>query len=108
MSRIRRVLKWMGVALVVLASTLLLANAWYVSSASRLLEEKLAQLSAANQPLSLLDLGRLAIPEDQNARAQLQQVAAEVAELGKKLLAQMQHTDDPQTSALQAALAEHQ
>jgi N-sulfoglucosamine sulfohydrolase len=34
--------------------------------------------------------------------------AAEVAELGKKLLAQMQHTDDPQTSALQAALAEHQ
>jgi hypothetical protein len=114
MSRIRRVLKWMGVALVVLASTLLLANAWYVSSASRRLEEKLARLSAANQPLSLLDLGRLAIPEDQNARAQLQQVAAEVAELRKQLSdlspnqAQPSLDDPTQRDAVTQLFSEHE
>lgn len=87
MTRIKKVLKWIGIGVGIAIAIVLILNAWFVGSTGARLEGKFAALRAAGEPLQLADLAREPIPPEKNAAVFLNRAADELASMDKELAA---------------------
>ena len=85
MKRLKKILKWTGIALGGLAAILLIANAVFVWTTDARLERQLAEISAAGDPLTLADLARKPIPPEKNAATYLRRAEAEVTAIENEI-----------------------
>jgi hypothetical protein len=78
MKCLKRTLKWTAAILGALMVIVLIANAVFVRTTDARLEQQLAAIRAAGDPLTLADLKPTPIPAEQNAATYLRQADAEV------------------------------
>ncbi|MEO2046760.1 MAG: hypothetical protein ABGX16_09335 [Pirellulales bacterium] len=84
MARLKRLLKRLAIGLAILVGILLLANAGYSWWIGRQLEQRLAALRAAGDPTSFAELAPEPTPLEQDAAAQLAQLAPELEAFAKE------------------------
>ncbi len=87
MKRMKTILKWTAVVLGVLAAVGLVANAYLVWTTGTRLEQQLAAIRAAGDPLTLADLARPPIPPEKNADAYLKKAEEHVNAIDKIIYA---------------------
>ena len=78
MKRLKKILKWTGIVLGALAAILLIVNAIFVWTTDARLEQQLAEIRNAGDPLTLTDLARKPIPPEKNAATYLSQAEPDV------------------------------
>ena len=78
MSRLKRIMKRLGIGLAILAAVLLIINGTYSWNTGRQLEQRLAKLRAAGQPTSFADLAPKPIPPEQDAAVHLRRLARQL------------------------------
>ena len=78
MKRFRKIIKYLALGGLALIAILLLVNVGFNYTAGRRLEQKINALREAEQPVSLEDLAREAIPPDQNAATYLRRARPDV------------------------------
>jgi hypothetical protein len=84
MARLIQLFKRLAIGLAILVGILLLANASYSWWIGRQLEQRLAALRAAGEPTSFAELAPEPIPLEQDAAAQLAQLAPELEAFSKE------------------------
>ena len=87
MKRLRRILKWIGIAAGAAIAILLMLNAYFVWSTGTQLERRLVALRQAGDPVQLADLAREPIPPEKNADVFLRRAADDLDAIQKELLA---------------------
>ncbi len=86
MKRLKKILKWIGVALGLLVAIALIANAIFVWITDSRFERQLAQIHAAGDPVTLADLARPPIPPEKNAATYLRRAEADLTAIEKETM----------------------
>jgi hypothetical protein len=84
MKRLKKILKWTGIVLIILAPIILIANAIFVWTTGTRLERQLAAIREKGEPLTLADLAREPIPPEKNAATYLRRAEADAVALDKE------------------------
>jgi hypothetical protein len=85
MKRFKRILKWVGAIAGAAIVILLVLNAFFVRSAGNQLEDRVAALRQAGEPVRIADLAHPPIPPEKNADAILRRAAGELEAIQKDL-----------------------
>jgi hypothetical protein len=85
MKRLKKILKWTGIVLAGLAAIGLVVNACWVWSTDTRLENQLAAIREAGDPLSIAELARSPIAPDNNAAVFLRRAEADVEAIQREL-----------------------
>ncbi len=102
MKRFQRMLKWIGIIAGAAIVILLLGNAFFVRIAGTGLEDRLAALRRAGEPVRIADLAHQPIPSEKNADAFLHRAAGDLEAIRKELEAMYPRVGYP-TGALTPA-----
>jgi hypothetical protein len=85
MKRFKRILKWTAVILGALLAVLLIVNAVVTWKTDARLEQQLAAIRDAGDPISLADLARKPIPPDKNAATYISQAQSEMVAIQNEM-----------------------
>jgi hypothetical protein len=111
----KRLIKRIAIGFGLLLGLLLIINSVLAWSAQRRLDQKIAELRAAGEPVSLADLAPTPIPPEKNAAVFLEQIAPDLERfeqeylrfdktpLGKQLI-EKEEKDEPYTAEQRAAM----
>ena len=102
MKTLRTVLKWIAIGMVAVLTTLLMLNAIFVSSSGTQLEQHLAALRQAGDPVQIADLAREPVPAETNADVFLRRAADDLDAIQKELMAEYPNAGYP-TGAVSVA-----